>query len=664
MTDDGAFHFLGLFDLPDVEKDVYLFVVRHETAAPGDIAAATGYNVATVQQALASLREQGRLSADAGRAEANLGQTRPRTTLPLSLDATLTVSERLYTDQEISALRTAIPMLQFARARLSMFSDHGPNHAFRVKSFAAQLGSALDLTVAEHHLLRAGAMWHDIGNVVDRERHHLISQETVEKLTAQGKLPYTPKEAQIIGLLCRWHRREYDAHRVDHLRGEQIRTGLLASILRVADAMDLDYRRSDYGERFHEILRFFYDDEWHFWAPMFDVAGIRVRCGSPTRLQIFTKEAGSDDNILIEMLRNDLNATPLDFQIDVLALDRPPAIEGTGGTVLLAFPFAPHSLIMAARNRLQLQRAGYTVECLCYPDTYEAAAWLWRDTLPDIEAKRYARLVVVGDRTGPDVAEHRLSVLRQWREQAVAITLLNRHEATWTGLPALINLGVDVVLGNDWSYYWQDALTTRDVAWGRVAAACTREVVMATGLAAADERVAAGLLAAVFDACATPADDTAGWLALAEPIMERIAADDLRYFGERAESFQHTYANAVVPGSRVGRVIVFDGAPGTMPQASYWPMEQAILQAGRKMERGIHFNAPYAVASWPVSKNAVDLLAITHWREEDAVPIRLHYPGGLAPAPQGDEHTIRARLPKMAASAIVAALVDACNQGT
>lgn len=662
MTDDGPFHFLDIFDLPDVERDVYLYVARHETAAPREIAAATSHSVREVQEALVSLREQGRLSADAGRAEVELGRTRPRTTLPLQLDAALTVTERLYSEQEIAALRTAIPLLQFARARLSMFSDHGPHHAFRVRSFAAQLGYVLDLSLAEHRLLRAGALWHDIGNVVDRERHHIISQETVEKLTAQGKLPYTPREAQIIGRLCRWHRKEYDPGRVDTLREEQIRTGLLASILRVADAMDLDYRRSDYGERFHEILRFFYDDEWHFWAPIFEVAGIRVRCSSQVRLQIFTKGEATG-NILVDALQKDLDSTPLTFQIDVLQLDRPQEVEGVGGAVLLAFPFAAHSLIMAARNRRQLQRAGYAVECLCYPDTSDAAAWLWRDTLPDLEAERYARLVVIGDRPGANVAGRRLATLRRWREKDVAVTLLNRHEATWSNLPAMIDLGIDAVLGNDWSYYWQNALTTADVAWGRVAAACTREVVMAAGLSAEDERTAAGLLATIFDACAAPAGDTAGWLALAEPIMARIAAGDRDYFDERTERFRQAYADAVRPGCREGRVIVFDGAPGALPQSSYWPMEQAIQRAGRKMERGIHFNAPYAVATWPVSEHEVELLAITHWREEEAVPIRLHYPGSPAPRPQGDEHTIRVRLGKRDAPSVRAALVDACNEG-
>jgi hypothetical protein len=58
----------------------------------------------------------------------------------------------------------------------------------------------------------------------------------------------------------------------------------------------------------------------------------------------------------------------------------------------------------------------------------------------------------------------------------------------------------------------------------------------------------------------------------------------------------------------------------------------------------------------------VELLAMTHWREEEAVPIRLHYPSELAPAPQGDEYTIHVRLPQTEVQAIVTALIAACNQ--
>lgn len=112
MTND-VLRFLDLFDMPDIERDVYLYVARYETAVPQEIAVATGHSQADVQQALASLREQGHLTIDAAGAGVHFGRTGgPRTTLPLQLDAALTVSERLYSKQEIETLQIDQPQLQ------------------------------------------------------------------------------------------------------------------------------------------------------------------------------------------------------------------------------------------------------------------------------------------------------------------------------------------------------------------------------------------------------------------------------------------------------------------------------------------------------------------------------------------------------------------------
>ena len=84
------------------------------------------------------------LSAN-GIADARLGRTRRRT-LPARLWPALLATNRLYSAQEIATLTTAVPILQFARAKLSEFADHGPNHVLRVKSFATQLGYVVGLS--------------------------------------------------------------------------------------------------------------------------------------------------------------------------------------------------------------------------------------------------------------------------------------------------------------------------------------------------------------------------------------------------------------------------------------------------------------------------------------------------------------------------------------
>jgi len=90
-------------------------------------------------------------------------------------------------------------------------------------------------------------------------------------------------------------------------------------------------------------------------------------------------------------------------------------------------------------------------------------------------------------------------------------------------------------------------------------------------------------------------------------------------------------------------------------------MEAAIERQGLSPERGIRFRVPYAIATWR-DADMVELLAINHWREEEAIPIRLLYPGDLGPPPAGNEGTVQARLPASQAERVFRALVDACNQ--
>jgi hypothetical protein len=405
MTTDIKFSVLDLLDFPPLEREVFLHISRNGPLDVETLAAGIGQPSDSIQEAVAGLIQKGRSEQIEGeRYDVSLGRITPKTTLPTQLWPALLATGRLYTEKEIATLRTAIPMLQFVRAKLSQFSDHGPNHALRVKSFATQLGYVMGLTPRERFLLRTASLFHDIGNVIEREQHHTISQETVVNLAQNGELPFDSKEAQIIGLLCRWHRREYDPDQVDRLQGEKIRTGLLASVLRVADAMDIDHRRSDYDEKFRKVLKFFFPNEMPYWTSLEEILGVRIRCTPEITLQVFTKESVKG-NMQIELLQEDLASTPLDWSVQTIGVVGSMASPDSRVTenALLAFPFEANSLIMAALSREHLRAAGYDIDLLCYPDTSDGPAWLWREALPEIEAANFNRLVVIGDRASETI---------------------------------------------------------------------------------------------------------------------------------------------------------------------------------------------------------------------------------------------------------------------
>jgi hypothetical protein len=317
---------------------------------------------------------------------------------------------------------------------------------------------------------------------------------------------------------------------------------------------------------------------------------------------------------------------------------------------------------MAALSRKHLAAAGYDAELLCYPDTAGGPQWLWGQILPDTEPGNYDWLVVIGDRPDPSVTSQLLGTVGRWQAAGAAVSLVNRHEANWSRLPALLRQGVEVILGGDWAYFWGNAASGADLAWGRIAALCTRDPTQSTvGLTDEKQAITQGLLKVVYDATSQPAGDTDSWVSLAKPILDRIQADDWAYFAGQAGGFAATYATTTVPGRLEGRVLRFEEVPGQLRPACYWALEAAIERHGRVLERYVSFNVPYAIATWPEG-DMVQLLAINHWREEEAPPIRLLYPVDVGPPPAGNESTIQVRLPARQAARVVRALLDACNQ--
>lgn len=667
MPSSTTFSVLDVLDLPRAERELFLEIARQGPVHPRALET-TGRSPDEIERALEQLVAKKRIRRlPDQRVDVVMGKTKAHTTLPPQLWPALLSPQRLYSEQEIAVLKIAIPMLQFVRATLSSFADHGPHHALRVKTFATQLGYIFGLSETERRVVRLAALFHDMGNVIDRDTHHLVSERVVERLTELGVLPLSNEEAQTIGLLCRWHRRDYDPERTDRVRGELVRTGVAASALRVADAMDIDSRRSDYDQKFRFALEFFFPEKRPYFTSLEEIYGVRVVCTPAVTIQVFTRGVVRD-NIQIEALHSDLSKTPLPWTIEQLAIPPAEPEAAKGGRAperraLVAFPFDPHSIVMAALSRKQLQRANFQVELFCYPDTPASAQWLWRDAMRELNAEQYEQLVVIGDRPDPMANDALFETLAEWQARGACVSLLNRHEARWILIPQLLARNVQVTLGTDWAYFWGSEFSPSDFEWARLAALATRDSTMAAiPVSPEDEEVVRGLVWSVLDAERRAnergLDDSTEWLALAEPLLERIETNDRAYFSALAPEFKSLSA---LPHGRIeGRFLVLEEPPAALPQAFFWMLEHAIEANGLTVERGTCYNTPYALLTRRVEEQ-IEIVAMSHWREEHAPPLRLLYPD-IGPRPEGTENTFTVRVPVELAAEIVARLAEASKR--
>ena len=124
-----------------------------------------------------------------------------------------------------------------------------------------QLRSLHGLGAADRRVLHAAALLHDIGQFVSFKGHHKHSQY----LISHTELPnFSDREMQLVADVARYHRK---AHPADHHpsfmaldESERVRVTKLASLLRVADALDREH-----VQRVTDLTAKLSDDELTLW---------------------------------------------------------------------------------------------------------------------------------------------------------------------------------------------------------------------------------------------------------------------------------------------------------------------------------------------------------------------------------------------------------------
>jgi len=234
------------------------------------------------------------------------------------------------------------------------YNDHGIYHFERVEDnyFEIIEKSGISLTCCEYLLVLLSIWFHDIalffkpsGETQDEGRnHHHIRVGSVIDILENGnhisKMDLVQK--QLLIDICQGHSRKINLDGINpHVvwNGQEIRPRLLSSILRVADALDIDKRRAP-----ESIFEIFEDgipehSKIH-WKKHFGVSGTRINPNhSSVDIDVFFTKNNLDSyvqqHILADWVRkevlDELNSVEKIFEENKIPLHNVRLMDGTSG---------------------------------------------------------------------------------------------------------------------------------------------------------------------------------------------------------------------------------------------------------------------------------------------------------------------------------------------
>ncbi len=153
----------------------------------------------------------------------------------LDLASTLTAGSSRDAVQEEQMVKAAITL-----GRRFMFDEaHGLQVARLALLLFDRLRELHGLGPRDRQLLRAAAILHDVGTFIAYKKHHKHSLYLISRSELPG---LSPEENQVVANIARYHRKGHpQPHHVEYMGlspETRVRVDQLASILRIADALD------------------------------------------------------------------------------------------------------------------------------------------------------------------------------------------------------------------------------------------------------------------------------------------------------------------------------------------------------------------------------------------------------------------------------------------
>ena len=494
--------------------------------------------------------------------------------------------------QEIEVYKASLPYMVAAKDKANslQMNDHGPLHAQRVHSSARLLGALFELSSHEYSLLLASALLHDIGMVKDRKTHHIISYDIVKKLSVDGLLPFDEYESEIVATLCKWHRKEYDRELIDVETG--VRVGLLASLLRIADSMDLDYRRSTDYESRNQIVEDFYSEQKQHHLSVLNILALRVVVSPVERkFEVFLDQF-SHAKEQVERLIDEMLGTQLSWPVQIVPVHKVlPTYENSGvvekkKAIIFAYCNA-HGLISAAISKKQFEALGFETEVVCNFEKTVSPWSFWKDHIPNYDFSSYRIVSIIDLHIPEDFLAGVLGIVRsnlhcKWSYSSpLAVSGLD--------IQKMLAAGMTVSLCDERALFAGSALDQDSLFWLKVAGLSNFDDHIMFTMAGRDEYlVSRGLRYAIDRGIVGNRDSN-----YFNGLVSHVLNDDRDVFFKSSDGLDEHIASVDIEFKKIGRVLVLSEST-VLGRSIYDFIYRAIDRVGVLPYAG-EFSSPYAV---------------------------------------------------------------------
>ncbi len=432
-------------------------------------------------------------------------------------------------------------------------NDHGPLHAQRVHSITKQLSSLFALTDHERSLLMASALLHDIGMAKNREEHHLVSYELVKELSDSNKLPFDQNETEIVATLCKWHRKNYDPANVCQMTG--MRVGLLASILRLADGMDLDYRRSDKFETREDIVHKFYEPQERHHLSVLNILALRFNISNiDTRIELFMN-LYDHASLQLGRLIDEMINTPISWPIQIIPVHERSyyhLVEKERNKNAIIFSYCnPHGAVSAAISKRQLENLGFNCTVVFGNEQTGYAPIFWSKYFLNWDF-RNTDLVALLDLHIPKDQEQ--DVLQKVSENRHCHWICASVLATTNAeIEKFSSVGLNILIGDERALFAGNSIDRIIVDWMKVAGLCNFDdhLLSATSFGEEEYKISRGIRHSLWELMENKSNNN-DYLYL----IDRIVNDDKKYFIDREPLWKKLIENRLPDYKIYGRVLV------------------------------------------------------------------------------------------------------------